>query len=150
MGVDPYLIAPTLIAAVGQRLVRKLCPGAGKPMPVSESIKALLEREFKDLPEAFRKKIPPFTQLYSAAPTPDCPNGTRGRTAAFEILRMDKDLEHIVLTTPVEEKVYAEARAKGLITMREDAILKALAGEIPFEEVNTLGGEMLPSSDDAT
>src|SRR6266403_4361185 len=33
MGVDPYLIAPTLIAAGGQRLVRKLCPGAGQAIP---------------------------------------------------------------------------------------------------------------------
>jgi type II secretory ATPase GspE/PulE/Tfp pilus assembly ATPase PilB-like protein len=60
---------------------------------------------------------------------------------------MDKELEHVVLTTPVEEKVYEAARAKGLITMREDAILKALAGEIPFEEVNTLGGELFFDSE---
>ena len=31
MGVDPFLIGPTLIAVIGQRLVRKICPGAGKP-----------------------------------------------------------------------------------------------------------------------
>jgi type IV pilus assembly protein PilB len=147
MGIDPYLIAPTLIAAVGQRLVRKLCPGAGQPVPISDSIKGFLEKEFKDLPEQFRTKIPEFKQFYKAVPTPDCPNGTRGRTAAFEILKMDKELEHVVLTTPVEEKVYEAARAKGLITMREDAILKALAGEIPFEEVNTLGGELFFDSE---
>ncbi len=150
MGVDPYLIAPTLIAAVGQRLVRKLCPGAGEPMPISESIQGLLTREFADLPEQFRSKIPEFRQFYKAVPTPDCPNGTRGRTAVFEILKMDKDLEHVVLTEPVEEKVYAAARAKGLITMREDGILKALAGEIPFEEVNTLGGELFFDSEAET
>ena len=67
--------------------------------------------------------------------------------AVFEIMKMDKDLEHVVLTHPVEESVYAAARAKGMLTMREDAIIKALAGEIPFEEVNTLGGEMLLDQD---
>jgi type IV pilus assembly protein PilB len=143
MGVDPYLIAPTLIAAIGQRLVRKLCPGAGKPVPVSESIRGLLDKEFSDLPLEFHGKLPPFTQFYDASTTADCPNGTRGRLAVFEILRMDKDLEHVVLTSPQEEKVYAAARAKGMLTMREDAIMKALDGLIPFEEVNTLGGEML-------
>ena len=143
MGVDPYLIAPTLIAAIGQRLVRKLCPGAGVPTPISPSIKLLMEKEFSDLPAEFRKDIPPFDTYYEATTTPDCPNGTRGRLAVFEILQMDKDLESVVLADPVEEKVYAAARAKGMITMREDAIMKALAGQIPFEEVNTLGGAML-------
>ncbi|HEX5774950.1 MAG TPA: GspE/PulE family protein [Candidatus Paceibacterota bacterium] len=140
MGVDPFLIAPTLIAAIGQRLVRKLCPGAGKATPVSDSIRGLLTKEFADLPPEARAKLPEFKNIYHATPTPDCPNGTRGRLAVFEFLQIDKELEHVVLTDPVEEKVYAAARAKGMFTMREDAIMKALAGEIPFEEVNTLGG----------
>lgn len=143
MGVDPYLIAPTLIAAIGQRLVRRLCPGAGQPVPLSESMRGLLDKEFADLPQEFHKNLPEFKQFYRASPTADCPNGTRGRLAVFEFLRMDADLEHVVLTKPTEESVYAAARAKGMLTMREDAIIKALAGEIPFEEVNALGGQML-------
>jgi type II secretory ATPase GspE/PulE/Tfp pilus assembly ATPase PilB-like protein len=67
--------------------------------------------------------------------------------AVFEILKMDKDIEHVVLTSPYEEKVYAAARAKGMLTMREDAIIKALNGEIPFQEVNTLGGDLLVDQD---
>lgn len=143
MGVDPYLIAPTLLAAVGQRLVRKLCPGAGVAESVTESVRVLLDKQFADLPEEFKKQLPEFKQVYHASSTPDCPNGTRGRIAAFEILKIDDDLEHVILTDPVEEKVYAAARAKGMLTMREDAIMKALAGVIPFEEVQTLGGELL-------
>jgi type IV pilus assembly protein PilB len=143
MGVDPYLIAPTLIAAIGQRLVRKLCPGAGKPFPLTESMRGLLEHEFSDLDPQFREKLPKFETFYHAAPSADCPNGTRGRLAVFELMRMDKELEHVVLTTPTEESVYAAARKKGMFTMREDAIIKALAGEIPFEEVNALGGQTL-------
>lgn len=147
MGVDPYLIAPTLIASIGQRLVRRLCPGAGEVFPISDSIRGLLEKELSDLPEEQRTAFPKFENFYRAKPTPDCPNGTRGRLAVFEFLRMDKELEHVVLTDPVEEKISAAARAKGMITMREDAIMKALAGEIPFEEVNTLGGTAFEAED---
>ncbi|MES2668737.1 MAG: GspE/PulE family protein [Patescibacteria group bacterium] len=143
MGVDPYLIAPTLIAAVGQRLVRKLCPGAGAPFPLTESMQGLLKREFEDLAPEHREKLPKFETFYHAAPAPDCPNGTRGRLAVFEFMRMDKELEHVVLTNPTEESVFAAARSKGMFTMREDAIIKALAGQIPFEEVNALGGQAL-------
>jgi len=147
MGVDPFLIAPTLVAVIGQRLVRRLCPGAGSPFPIDDSIKEFLDREFADIPPAFRAKLPPFKEFYHATPTDECPNGTRGRTAVFEILRMDKNLEQVVLKEPVEEKVYAAARAGGMLTMRESAIMKALAGEIPFEEINTLGGELFPAED---
>lgn len=147
MGVDPFFIAPTLVSVIGQRLVRKLCEGAGKAFSVTESIKELIARDFADLPEKYRRELPSFTQFYHAGSTDECPNGTRGRTAVFEVLRMDKDLEKVVLKEPVEESVYAVARAGGMFTMRESAILKAAAGEIPFEEVNTLGGELLPVGD---
>ncbi|MDD2657495.1 MAG: GspE/PulE family protein [Candidatus Pacebacteria bacterium] len=147
MGVDPFLIAPTLIGIIGQRLVQKLCPGGGKAFPIDESIKEFLDREFADLPAAYRAKLPPFTEFFHANPTDECPNGTRGRTAVFEILRMDKTIEQVVLKEPIEEKIYAAARAGGMLTMREDAIIKALAGEIPFEEVNTLGGELFPGEE---
>lgn len=150
MGVDPYLIAPTLIAAIGQRLVRKLCPGAGEPVPISDSIRGILTEEFADLPEEFKKDLPVFDTVYKATSTADCPNGTRGRTAVFEILQMDKDLEHAVLTNPVEENIYEVARKKGMLTMREDAIMRALTGEIPFEEVNTLGGGLFPEEEEPT
>ena len=147
MGVDPFLIAPTFVAVIGQRLVRTLCEGGGAPFPISESLREFLDREFADLPEQYRAKLPPFKQFYHATPTPTCPNGTRGRTAVFEILRMNKDLEQIVLKEPVEEKIYAAARAGGMLTMREDAIVKALDGQIPFEDINTLGGELFPEAE---
>jgi type II secretory ATPase GspE/PulE/Tfp pilus assembly ATPase PilB-like protein len=124
--------------------VQKLCPGGGKVFPVKDSIKEFLDRQFADLPEEYRKKLPPFKEFYHATPTADCPNGTRGRTAVFEILRIDKKIEQVVLEEPIEEKIYAAARAGGMLTMREDAIVKALTGEIPFEEINTLGGELFP------
>jgi type II secretory ATPase GspE/PulE/Tfp pilus assembly ATPase PilB-like protein len=142
MGVDPFLIAPTLVAVIGQRLVRKLSDGGGNPFAISDSLKEFLDRDFADLPESFRATLPPFKQFYHATPTPESPDGTRGRTAVFEILRMDNNLEQIVLKNPVEEKIYASARASGMLTMRESAIIKALAGEIPFEDINTLGGEL--------
>lgn len=147
MGVDPFLIAPTLVGVIGQRLVRKLCPGGGKSFPIKDSITEFLNREFADLPPEHRNKLPPFKEFYHAVPTAECVNGTRGRTAVFEILRVDDSLEQVVLKEPVEEKIYAAARASGMLTMREDAIVKALAGEIPFEEINTLGGELFPEAE---
>jgi type IV pilus assembly protein PilB len=147
MGVDPFLIAPTLVSVIGQRLVQKLCPGAGKPFPIKDSIREFLDRQFADLPLEYRNKLPPFKEFYYASPTDECPNGTHGRTAVFEILRMNKKLEKVVLEEPIETKIFDAARADGMLTMREDAIVKALNGEIPFEEINTLGGELFPDEE---
>lgn len=147
MGVDPFLIAPTLVSVIGQRLVRKLCPGGGKAFPIDESLRILLEKDFADLPEKYRASVPQFTTFYHAEPTDDCPTGVRGRTGVFEILQMDKHIEDVILKSPVEEAVYAAARESGMFTMREDAILKALNKEIPFEEINTLGGELFPEGE---
>ena len=76
--------------------------------------------------------------MYEATPSPTCPSGTKGRTAVFEFLKMDRDLEHIVLTNPVEQAVYEGARAKGMLTMKDDALQKAFDGVIPFEEINNI------------
>jgi type IV pilus assembly protein PilB len=147
MGIDPYLIAPTLVSIIGQRLVRKLCEGSHEPIPITDSIRIFLDKEFSDLPPEHQQKLPEFKQFYRAKPTEDCPLGIRGRTAVFEILKMNKKLEQVLLKDPVEERVYEAARQDGMLTLREDAIIKALSGEIPFEEVNALGGEFFPDEE---
>ena len=138
MGIDPYLIAPTLIFTMAQRLVRKLAPGGGKPIPVVDSIRLMIEKQFEDLPTEFRSKIPFGKEVYGIKPTREFLNGTSGRVAVVEVLEMDKNIEMIILKGPTEPILYEAARAKGMLTMKEDAILKAFQKTIPFEEVSTL------------
>lgn len=138
MEVDPYLIAPTLVLAIGQRLVRTFCPDGKKAIPLSESRRALVEKQFSDLPPDRRSAIAIPDHVYEAQATPSCPSGTKGRMAVYEMLKMDRDLEHIILSRPVEQAVYEAARAKGFMTMRDDALFKAFQGTIPFEEINAV------------
>ncbi len=138
MGVDPYLIAPTLILAIAQRLVSVLCPQSGKPIPVEGSLQIMIEKQFEDLPSQFRDSLEFKPEVYEISPTSDCPNGVRGRRAVMEVLEMDKDIEAVILKNPTELEITRIARSKGMITMKEDAILKAMKREIPFEEVGTL------------
>ncbi|MBI5004620.1 MAG: Flp pilus assembly complex ATPase component TadA [Candidatus Lloydbacteria bacterium] len=137
MGVDPYLIAPTLVLAIAQRLVRKLCPGPKKEIPIEGSIKIMVEKEFTGLPEEFKKTIPKTNKVYEAMPSDECPSGMRGRAAVFEMFMMNKDIEKIVLgSNPTESALFEVIRKQGMMTMREDALVKAFSGEVPFEEVN--------------
>lgn len=137
MGVDPYLIAPTLVLAIAQRLSRSLAPGAGKPIPVDASLKMMIERQFADLPEAYRKEIVFGKELYEVSPGPNCPSGIMGRVAVMEVLEIDKEIEQIILKNPTEQEIWKHARAKGMLTMKDDALIKAFQKVIPFEEYNS-------------
>ena len=138
MGVDPFLIAPTLVLAIAQRLVRSFYPGAGKAVKVDASIKAMLDKQFEDLPEIYKKEIPFSKEIYEIAPVPNCPSGVRGRVAVMEALEIDKELEQIILKNPTEQEIWKYARSKGMLTMKDDAIIKVFNKVIPFEEYNTL------------
>ena len=135
MGVDPYLIAPTLILTVGQRLARIICPDSKKELPMDEGMKMMVDKQFADLPAEYKSTLPLGQTLYEAQPSPECPAGTRGRMAVFEMVKIDDEIRKIILTNPVEQELYKAARAHGFLTMREDAILKCMQGSIPFQEI---------------
>lgn len=143
MGVDPYLIAPTLILAIAQRLVLRICPDSGKKIPVAGSMKMMIEHEFETLPAQYRSRIPQADHVLGIEQTGSCPNGTRGRTAVLEVLEVNEEIQELILKRGSEEDLYTVARKNGFFTMKEDAICKALEHVIPFEEVNTLGGALL-------
>ena len=138
MGVDPYLIAPTLILAMAQRLVGLICPGGGKEIPVEGSIKMMIDKQFADLPAEYKREIPFADTVLGISPSADCPKGTRGRMAVFEMFKMDKEIENAILKDASELSISGLLRKKGILTMKEDAIIKAFQKLIPFEEVNKL------------
>lgn len=138
MGVEPYLIPPALSVVLAQRLVPVLCNDAKEELPIDDSLKMMIEKQFADLPPEFRDKIPVPNKVYRPGRSASCPAGTRGRVGVFETFSMDKELEHLILTSPGEGEIYDYLRKKGFLSLKEDAIKKAFAGLIPFDEVNKL------------
>ena len=147
MDVDPYLIAPTLELALAQRLVRRICPNSGKKVPYENSLKRMIESEFSDLPEQYRSLIPKSDHVLFAEPTAECSNGTKGRVAVMEAITVNEEIEKLILDSADEEAILNVARKNGFISMKEDAIIKALNHVIPFEEVSTLGGTLIASEE---
>jgi type IV pilus assembly protein PilB len=142
LGVDPFLIGPTLVLAIAQRLVRKIAPGCGKAIPIDGSAKALIESKFKDLPDAVLKKVPFGDKIYTTESMPQYPSGTSGRMAVMEVLEMDKDVERLITAHPSELDIARAARKQGMLSLQEDAIIKAFKGEIPFEQAVKLGASV--------
>lgn len=138
MGVDPYLIAPTLILGVAQRLLRRIASGAAVPVEEHASIRAMVDEQFADLPAQFKEGLGLERNLYQVKPTKEAPSGMKGRVAILEMFKVDKEIEKIILENPTEQAIYESARKKGMITLREAAILKGFEGLVPFSEINEL------------
>jgi type IV pilus assembly protein PilB len=142
MGVDPYLLSPTLNLVIAQRLVRRICPDSGRKVAVEGPIQKLIDDQFADLPKEYHKIIPKSDEVLYIKPSSNCPTGTRGRIGVYEMLEVTDDVRRTVLTSGEEDAVYEVARKAGMTTLMEDTIIKALQKLIPFEEVAHVGGAL--------
>lgn len=135
MGIDPYLIAPTIVLAMAQRLVRRVHPSALHSVPIDEATRAFIDQEFADLDPKYKEQLALPATMFEVRPSSEAPSMTRGRIAVFEMFAVDKDIQQIILKNPVDTEIYKVCRAKGMITLREDALLKALKGDVMMQEV---------------
>ncbi len=140
MGVDEYLIAPTLILGIAQRLLRRIAPGCAIPLKDEEALAArrMVEKQFEDLPDEYKQRLKLDRPLWETQPTKEYPTGMKGRTAVLEMFRVDKKMQRIILENPTELAIYKEARSKGMTTLKEAAMLKCMDRVIPFREINNL------------
>jgi len=139
MGVDPYLIAPTLKLAIAQRLARRLCPNTGKELDVAGGVQMMIDKAFETLPEKYRSRIPASTTMLHPEPSTGCASGTKGRVAVMEVFEVNEEIQELILKGGSEEDMFTVARKSGFTSMKEDAIIKALNHVIPYEEMNAFG-----------
>jgi len=138
LGIQPYLIPSTLSIAIAQRLVRKLCDDCKKPVSPKKEIRDLILKEIEGLSPKIKDDFKTSEKLtiYQATGCRQCSNeGYTGRVGLFEILSMTDQLADIILKTPEEKEILKEAKRQGMIDMKQDGILKVLAGVTTIEEV---------------
>jgi len=138
LGIKPYLIPATLSIAIAQRLVRRLCDFCKKKIKPKKEISELILNEIENLPPLIKKdlQLPKSLFIYQAKGCKKCNNtGFSGRIAVFEVLSMTDQLSDIILKEPAEAKIQEEAKRQGMITMKQDGIMKILEGITTIEEV---------------
>jgi len=135
MGVQPFLIPPTLSLAVAQRLVGRLCDKCKQKIKIKKAIKEVITREIANIKDKIKIKEP-IKYMWKAVGCKYCHGtGFSGRIALFEVLEMKEQLFDAVLNEPSEKRIAEAAKKSGMITMREDGIVKVLDGVTTFEEV---------------
>jgi len=124
MGVEPFLLASSLIGVVAQRLVRRLCVECRKPFVADAAqLRAL-------------GLAPTDGTLYSAQGCAVCNrSGYRGRTGIYELLMVDDELRRLIHDRASEQTLRARAMASGMRSLREDGMRWAAQGVISLEEV---------------
>lgn len=125
MGVEPYLVADSLVLVCAQRLVRRIC------QKCKESYLATAEEE-----ELSKGDIKEGTTLYRGRGCEACDgSGYKGRIGIYEILLMNKRLRNLLIKNAGTDELRKAALETGMRTLRMDAIEKALKGIISLEQV---------------
>ncbi|HDL74946.1 MAG TPA: type II/IV secretion system protein [bacterium] len=137
LGIKPFLIPPTLNIIIAQRLVRVLCPICKKETKPNLKIKEIIAKEIKKFPAYQEKELKDKKiNIFEPKGCKKCNSkGYSGRIGIFEVLEMSEQLADIILKNPSEGDIEKEAKRQGMITMRQDGILKVLDGVTSIEEV---------------
>ena len=159
MGIEPFLIASTVKAVIGQRLVRRLCSQCSQQYTPTEDELAYLKESFNissdtlsrvhdlesqaatehiggDAPEATTETT--ITHLWRHSPEgcDDCGHtGFRGRIGVYEVLGMSNAIQRLITANATSSDIQDEAVKEGMLTMQTDGLIKALRGATTIEEV---------------
>ncbi len=156
MGMDPFSFADALVAVLSQRLVRRLCARCAVSAPAdAQRIDSLVTEYLTSIPEGLPRPSP--DQLVADwrsrqggdaalrlrhAPGCNACDGTglAGRVGLHEMLVVDSQLRHMIQTKAPAAKIQHAAMAQGMRTLRQDGILKVVAGLTTIDEVRAAAG----------
>ncbi|MBN3038659.1 MAG: Flp pilus assembly complex ATPase component TadA [Candidatus Omnitrophica bacterium] len=132
MGVEPFLIASSVIMVAAQRLCRKICPNCKEPQDIP---KAVLDE--------MGIKVPKGAKFYHGKGCSRCNHtGYYGRMGTLEILTLDDNIREMIIKGASSTEIKNYAIAHGMRTLRENGIEKFIRGETTLEEVLRMTAEV--------
>jgi type IV pilus assembly protein PilB len=127
MGVEPFLVASSVIGTAAQRLVRLICKDCKEPVHISDEV---LER--LGVPRE-KRELWKFSEGVGCAACKD--TGYRGRICITELMPMNESLRNLIMSKSASTKLKLKARESGMRTLREDGLEKAGRGLTTLAEV---------------
>jgi type IV pilus assembly protein PilB len=157
MGVEPFLIASTVHTVIGQRLVRKVADigketyesqtaetdaikaTLGNILPKTEAdvVAAAKDLGYENLPLAEQNAY----TLTKGTDSPEAPGGYKGRMGLYEVFEVSEAIQGLIMKRATSTEIENQAIAEGMINMRQDGYLKAIAGKTTLAEVNRVAAE---------
>jgi len=151
MEIEPFLIASTVRTVIGQRLVRRIGPQSEtyesdkvETQAIKETIGKLLPKTKEEMDKVAKdlgyETLPLATQnaytLTKGTDSPSSPGGYKGRMGIYEVFNITPEIQDLILKRATSAEIQDVAIKQGMVTMREDGYLKALAGRTSLTEIN--------------
>lgn len=159
MEIEPFLIASTVHTVIGQRLVRRIAEEGKEPYQSSDvetkaiekTLGRLLPEKKEDIPSVANdlgyQNLPLKGQnaytLHKGADSQKTPGGYKGRMGLYEVFEITEEIQKLILDRATATEIHHQAQKQGMISMREDGYLKALAGYTTITEVNRVAAAEL-------
>lgn len=151
MNIEPFLIASTVHTVIGQRLCRRVAAdhdtyesspaetaaiqaAVGHLLPAAEKEREAVAKDlgYETLPLRDQKAY----TLVKGKDTPETPKGYRGRLGIYEVFAITEEIQQLILNRSTSSAIQKVAQEQGMVTMRQDGYLKALAGMTTIQEVD--------------
>lgn len=126
MGMEPFLIASSMLMAAAQRLVRKICPDCKKSYRVPENVLSRAQFPNNQGEEVILKKSDGCSRCGQS--------GYRGRLALLEVLRVTEDIQDLIMNSVSAGEIKRAGIQNGMLTLRQVGLMKVSSGLTTLEE----------------
>lgn len=144
LGAKPFNIGPAMNLAIAQRLVRKVCQKCARLKKISSSDLKKIKKGLKGLPKEI--KIPKIGKNFKIPQAQGCRHcnftGFRKRVGIFEAILVDEEMEKFIFKNPSIAGLRKLAKSKGMVSMKQDGIIKVLEGITTIEELERIVGKI--------
>jgi type II secretory ATPase GspE/PulE/Tfp pilus assembly ATPase PilB-like protein len=135
LGANPTIIPSALRVSMAQRLVRRLCPVCRKEAAVEGAIQKEIELTIAGIEDV--STVPAdHTKMWTAVGCDKCNHtGYKGRIGIYEAILMNETVEKAVQMNSSDREIWTAAKGQGILTMKQDGVLKVLAGVTSYDEL---------------
>jgi type IV pilus assembly protein PilB len=139
MGIEPFLITSALNVAIGQRLVRKICPHCRKEVTLPPGFRNEIESDLAVIAKLNQEdltRLPKEMKFYQGMGCDQCGGkGYQGRLGIYEVLTMSETIEELTLRRAPTAEIQSQAQKEGMLTMYQDGLIKVVNGTTTLDEV---------------
>jgi type IV pilus assembly protein PilB len=137
MGMEPFLLTASINVVGAQRLVRKVCQDCKKEVPMSKALEEEIRASLPGIPDEYFDAIDKNNlKNYKGDGCEKCGHtGYTGRMGIYEVLPMTAEIQDLVAEKASARKIFEQAQKLGMISLKQDGIIKVLRGDTTMDEV---------------
>jgi type IV pilus assembly protein PilB len=137
MGIEQFLLSASVNLIMAQRLVRRLCEKCKKETTITTLMRTEIDEALKGIPADYLDKVDlKNLKAFEAVGCEACGNiGYKGRMGIFEVMPMLNEFQDILFAKEAAHKIYELTIKFGMISMKQDGVVKVLRGETTMEEI---------------